>query len=66
LIVAALAGSVELALIFGLVPSKGYLAAAAILSAYLIVSVSIIVWRGVIELRRRSALAAQAATGEAS
>jgi O-antigen/teichoic acid export membrane protein len=64
LVVAAGVGAVELALIFGLVPSTGYLVAAAILSGYLIVSIGIIVWRGVRELRHRSALAVEAATRE--
>ena len=63
-VVAAGVGAVELALIFGLVPSTGYLVASAILSGYLIVSIGIIVWRGVRELRHRSALAVEAARSE--
>lgn len=55
LVVAAAAGAVELALIFRLVPLYGYLAAAAILSGYLFVSVGINVWRGLTEIKKRSA-----------
>jgi O-antigen/teichoic acid export membrane protein len=54
LVVAAAVGVVELALIFRLVPLYGYLAAAAILSGYLFVSVLINVWRGLAEIRHRS------------
>jgi O-antigen/teichoic acid export membrane protein len=53
LIVATLVGILELALIFWLVPLYGYLAAAAILSAYLITTVSILVWRGIFEMRKQ-------------
>ena len=60
LIVAATVGAVELALIFWLVPLYGYLAAAGILSAYLVVSVGINVWRGLIEVKHQSAAGAQA------
>jgi O-antigen/teichoic acid export membrane protein len=56
LVVAAAVGAVELALIFRLVPIYGYLAAAAILSAYLVVSVGINVWRGLIEIKHQSAV----------
>jgi O-antigen/teichoic acid export membrane protein len=45
-IVAALAGGIEVALIFWLTPIYGYLIAAAIFSAFLIASVGIIAWRG--------------------
>jgi O-antigen/teichoic acid export membrane protein len=55
LVVAAAVGAVELALIFRLVPLYGYLAAAAILSGYLFVSVGINVWRGLTEIKKRSA-----------
>ncbi len=54
LVVAASVGAVELVLIFRLVPVNGYLAAAAILSAYLFVSVGINVWRGLSEIRKKS------------
>jgi O-antigen/teichoic acid export membrane protein len=60
LVVAAAVGAVELALIFSLVPIYGYLAAAAILSGYLFVSVGINIWRGLTEIRHRSAAGAQA------
>jgi O-antigen/teichoic acid export membrane protein len=54
LVVAASVGAVELVFIFRLVPIYGYLAAAAILSAYLFVSVGINVWRGLIEIKKIS------------
>jgi O-antigen/teichoic acid export membrane protein len=50
-------GLVELALIFGLVPlvpHSGHLVLAAILSGYFVVSIGIIVWRGLSEIRRRA------------
>jgi O-antigen/teichoic acid export membrane protein len=46
LLVAVGIGAVELLLVLLLVPGGGYLAMAAILSAYLAVSVGIIAWRG--------------------
>lgn len=46
-------GLVELALIFWLVPRWGYLALAGLLSAYFLVSVGIIIWRGLNEVRRQ-------------
>ena len=46
-----LVGLVELALIFLLVPQLGYLALAAILSGYFVVSIAINVWRGLKEIR---------------
>ncbi len=52
LIVSFLVGLVELALIFSLVPRFGYLSLAAILSGYFVISIGIIVWRGLAELRR--------------
>jgi O-antigen/teichoic acid export membrane protein len=55
LIVATTVGAVELALIFRLVPLYSYLAAAAILSGYLFVSVGINVWKGLAEIKKRSA-----------
>ncbi len=57
LVVAAAVGAVELVLIFRLVPVYGYLAAAAILSGYLFVSVSINVWRGLTLVRKNSLVA---------
>jgi O-antigen/teichoic acid export membrane protein len=60
LVVAAAVGAVELVMIFRLVPIYGYLAAAAILSAYLFVSVGINVWRGLVEIKRQSAASAPA------
>jgi O-antigen/teichoic acid export membrane protein len=57
LVVAAVTGAVELALIFTAVPQYGYLAAAGILSLYLLVSISINVWRGRGELRQRESSA---------
>ena len=58
LIVATAVGAVELVLIFRLVPAYGYLAAAAILSAYLAISVGINVWRGLVEIKHQSAASA--------
>ncbi len=60
LIVATAVGAVELVLIFWLAPAYGYLAAAAILSAYLVISVGIIVWRGLAEINRQAAMSAPA------
>jgi O-antigen/teichoic acid export membrane protein len=56
-LVSFIVGLAEVALIFGLVPLVphfGYLAMAAILSAYFVVSIGIIVWRGLTEITRRS------------
>jgi O-antigen/teichoic acid export membrane protein len=55
-LVAFLVGLAELALIYWLVPLFGYLALAAILSAYFVVSVGIIVRRGLLEISRLSNL----------
>jgi O-antigen/teichoic acid export membrane protein len=52
-ITSAIVGAAELLLIFSLVPKSGYLVAAALLSAYLIISIAINVWRGTTELRER-------------
>lgn len=60
LAVAAAVGAVELIFIFKLVPIYGYLAAAAILSAYLVVSVGSNVWRGLVEIKRQSAMSTPA------
>lgn len=56
LAVAAAVGAVELVLIFQWVPLYGYLAAAAILSGYLFISVGINVWKGLVEISHQSAL----------
>lgn len=53
LVVAVLTGAVQIALIFILLPRYGYLGMAALLSAYLIVSIGIIVWRGLMEIKHR-------------
>ena len=50
-----LAGLLKAGLAFPLVPRHGYAAEAALLSFYYIFSVSLIVWRGLRELRRREA-----------
>ena len=58
LLVSFLVGLAELALIFGLVPLVphfGYLVLVGIFSAYFVVSIGIIVWRGLAEITRRSA-----------
>ncbi|MDX9992171.1 MAG: oligosaccharide flippase family protein [Anaerolineales bacterium] len=52
-LVSFLVGLVELGLIFWLAPRFGYLALAAILSAYFVVSIGIIVWRGLAEIKQR-------------
>jgi O-antigen/teichoic acid export membrane protein len=53
MLIALLVGLFQLILIFMLVPQFGYLALAAILSANFVVSIGIIVWRGLIEIRQR-------------
>lgn len=57
LVVAAVTGAVEIALIFLLVPSGGYLVGAAIFSAYLVVSVGLNILRGLSIIKREEALA---------
>jgi len=52
-----LAGVVELALIFSLVPRFGYLMMAAILSGYFILSIGFIALRGLWEVRHRRVIA---------
>jgi O-antigen/teichoic acid export membrane protein len=54
LLVAAMTGVLELAFIFWLVPGFGYLAMAAIISAYLLSSIGINVWRGLGEIKHRA------------
>jgi O-antigen/teichoic acid export membrane protein len=54
LIVAAVTGVIELVLIVLLVPTGGYLVAAAIFSAYLASSILINVWHGLSEINRQS------------
>lgn len=56
-LISVLAGVIELALIFSVVPHYGYLSMAAILSGYFIVSTGIIALRGQWEVRRRRAIA---------
>jgi O-antigen/teichoic acid export membrane protein len=53
-IVSLVAGLVELALIFSLVPHLGYLALAGILSAYFVVTIGVTIWRGFAEIKRQS------------
>ncbi len=53
-LVSLLVGLVELTLIYLLVPSLGYLALAGILSAYFVVSIGIIIFRGFNEINRLS------------
>lgn len=55
LIVAAGVGLVEILLSFWLVPAYGYRSMAAILSGYFIISISIIVWRGMQEITKSEA-----------
>jgi O-antigen/teichoic acid export membrane protein len=52
-LVSILTGVIELALIVSLVPHFGYLAMAAVLSGYFIVSIGLISLRGVLEIRHR-------------
>lgn len=54
-----LAGVVKLGLGFALVPRFGYVMEAGLLSAYYLISVGLIVWRGQRELGRRMALPAE-------
>jgi O-antigen/teichoic acid export membrane protein len=54
LVVSALVGVVELALIFWVAPSYGYLVMTAIFSGYLVISTSIIAWRGLREISVQS------------
>jgi stage V sporulation protein B len=51
LLIAAVAGVIELALAFILVPRFGYLAQAALLSAYFVVAIGLITLRGLREIR---------------
>ena len=55
LIIAAIVGIIELLLAFILVPRFGYLAQAALLSAYFVVSIGLITIRGLNEIRRQEA-----------
>lgn len=63
LLVSALVGSVKTVLTVLVTPTGGYVAEAAILSAYLAVSVGIILWRGLSELTRRGQMAQAAEAG---
>ena len=60
LVVATAVGALELMLILRYVPIYGYLAAAAILSAYLLISVGINVWKGLAEIRQQSVMSKSA------
>lgn len=55
LMVAAVVGAVEVALIFTLVPRGSYLTAAAIFAGYLAVSISWMVWRGLTIIKHKEA-----------
>ena len=52
LIVSAIVGAVQIALIFVLVPRFGYLAMAWLMSGYFVFSIGVIVWRGLLEIKR--------------
>ncbi|MBT4458413.1 MAG: oligosaccharide flippase family protein [Anaerolineae bacterium] len=52
--VMVITGIAKIGLSFLLVPRFGYLAQAALMSTYFVVSVGIIVWKGMSEIRRRS------------
>jgi O-antigen/teichoic acid export membrane protein len=56
LIAIVLAGLVKIGLAFPLVPHYGYVMEGALLSLYYVLSVGIIVWRGLVELRRQEAV----------
>jgi O-antigen/teichoic acid export membrane protein len=56
LIAIVVAGMLKIALAFPLVPRFGYVMEGALLSLYYVLSVGIIVWRGLVELRRREAI----------
>jgi O-antigen/teichoic acid export membrane protein len=58
-IISLVVGLVELALIFSLVPRLGYLALAGILSSYFVITIGILIWRGLDEIRRQAALIPQ-------
>lgn len=53
IVIMSIAGLAKVVLGFILVPRYGPLAEAALLSAYFVVSIGLIVWRGLVELRRR-------------
>lgn len=53
LMISALVGVIELIFIFWVAPSYGYLAVVAVFSGYLVVSTSIIAWRGLTILHRQ-------------
>jgi len=53
LAVMAIVGAAKIGLSFLLVPRYGMNAQAALMSAYFVISIGIIVWRGLVELRRR-------------
>jgi O-antigen/teichoic acid export membrane protein len=57
LIVSAITGAVEVALIFTLVPTGGYLIGAAIVSGYFVISISWIALRGLAIIKREEAAA---------
>jgi O-antigen/teichoic acid export membrane protein len=57
LIVAAVTGAIEIALIFLLVPTGGYIVGTAIFSAYLAISIFINVARGLSILKHNEATA---------
>jgi len=53
-LVSLVIGIIELVLIFSIVPHMGYLALAGILSTYFVVSIGIIIWRGLAEIKRQA------------
>jgi O-antigen/teichoic acid export membrane protein len=55
LIASAVVGAAQLALVFLLVPRFGYLGMSWLMTGYFIISIGVIVWRGLDEIRRRSA-----------
>jgi O-antigen/teichoic acid export membrane protein len=55
LIVSAVVGAGQIALVFLLVPRFGYIGMSWLMTGYFIASIGVIVWRGLDEIRRRSA-----------
>jgi O-antigen/teichoic acid export membrane protein len=49
------AGVIKIALAFALVPRYGYVMEGALLSVYYVLSVGLIAWRGLKELKRQEA-----------
>jgi O-antigen/teichoic acid export membrane protein len=55
-IVAAIVGALEIGLTFWLVPQYGYLAESAIFSGFFVLSIGVIVWRGLTTIKRQESI----------